>query len=142
MLRKSLIILSIFLATICFAGEYDSYVDTVQKYYKDISKTSEVIHDWEDGVRKDLGYTLDHFVINFEFYKGMKTTDSNIVITGILVMTGFCYDREGVKVRVVQMRGMAILLSKEGKILKRLSITKPENTRITGWDGLEVKTKI
>jgi hypothetical protein len=120
------------------AADYSEYINIIQKFYRAKSKDENVVNTWKEGVEHEYQATLDHLVIQFEFVKGIETTSGKIVIAGILTSTGYCI-RDGIKIRISQAKGVAILITKDGKMEKRTVIKEGgENVIETGWNGQDL----
>lgn len=120
-----------------FSADYSEYVDVIRKHYESRIKGKEAIESWEVGVRENYKSVLDHLICSFDFVDGFETTEDKIVITGILTTTAYCM-RDGFKIRIHQLYGMAILMTKDKKFEKFLRLTEVSRIVEPGWNGKDV----
>lgn len=120
-----------------FSADYSEYVDVIRKHYESKIAGKEVISNWEVGVREEYKSVLDHLLCTFDFVDGFETTEDKIVITGILTTTAYC-TRDGFKIRIHQLYGMAILMTKDKKVEKLVKITEASRVVEIGWNGKDV----
>ncbi len=120
--------------TFSFSTDYSEYVDVIRKYYESKIAGKEAISGWEVGVREEYKSVLDHLICTFEFVDGFETTEDKIVITGILTTTAYC-TRDGFKIRIHQLYGMAILMTKDKKVEKLVKITEASRVVEIGCNG-------
>jgi len=121
-----------------FAGDYDEYTNVVRKYYENKQIEEDVVNNWKAGVIEQYQATLDHLIMSFEFVKGYETTDGRVIITGVLAITAYCI-KNGDKIRITQLAAMAILMSKDKKIEKKVRIKDGDQHIVEiGWYGSPV----
>lgn len=120
-----------------FAKDYDEYVNFIRKHYESREKDKDVLRGWEVGVREQYKSVLDHIKITFEFVEGFETTEGKIVISGILTTTAYCM-RDGYKIRIHQLYGIAVLMNKDKKIEKALRLAERDHIIEEGWNGKDV----
>jgi hypothetical protein len=123
---------------VSFANDYDEYTNVVRKYYENKQTDEDVVNNWKAGLLEQYQANLDHLLMTFEFVKGIETTDGRILITGVLTITAYCI-KDGDKIRITQLAAMAILMSKDKKIEKKVRIKEADQHIIeAGWYGSPV----
>src|SRR3990172_1183177 len=134
------ILLVLFLVGSVFAQvaeEYLPYVESLRKSYKSRATDKAVINDWKDGVQAKVGLIFDHLTVEFDAVYGAETSEGEILIGGVVTSTGFCKTSDGNKVRLVQVVGMAILMTKKDmKVLKALRVTEFTQNTLFGWEDM------
>ena len=121
-----------------FANNYDEYTNIVRKYYESKQTDEEVVNNWKAGAMEQYQATLYHLLMTFEFVKGYESTDGRILITGVLTITAYCI-KNGDKIRITQLAAMAILMSKDKKIEKKVRIKDGDQHIVEiGWYGSPV----
>ncbi len=117
-------------------NDYSEYVSVIRKYYQSKQNDKEAISSWESGLR-EYESVLDHLICSFEFTDGFETTEGKIIICGVLTTKAYC-TRRGEKIRVSQIYGMAILVTKDKQLEKFVKLTKVSHTVEAGWNGKDV----
>ncbi len=117
--------------------DYLPYAEALQKLYKSRETDEAVVKDWKEGVQAKVGLIFDHLTVEFDPVYGVETTAGEILIGGVVTSTGFCKTTDGNKIRLVQMVGMAILMSKgDMQVLRALRVTDFTQNTLTGWDDM------
>lgn len=119
------------------ANNYSEYVDVICKHYESKEKDKDVLKGWEVGVREQYKSILGHIKITFEFVDGFETTEGKIVISGILTTTAYCM-KDGYKIRIHQLYGIAVLMNKDKKIEKAIRLAERDHIIEEGWNGKDV----
>jgi hypothetical protein len=120
-----------------FSADYSEYVDVIRKHYESRASSKEAISSWKEGAQEEYRAILDHLICSFEFVDGFETTEGKIVISGILTTTAYC-TRDGYKIRIHQLYGMAIVMAKDKKFEKFLKLTEVNRIVEVGWNGKDV----
>lgn len=129
--------LGLVLTSFSFSKDYSEYVEVIRKYYEEKQNDAEVIKNWTSGIKDNYKANLDYLVNDFESTGGSETTDGKVVIIGVFTTTAFC-TKEGNKIRILQVYGMAILMTKDKKLVKSLKLTEVSHIVKLGWDGKDV----
>jgi hypothetical protein len=119
-----------------FSTDYSEYVEVIRKHYESKQSSKEAISSWKEGAQEEYRAILDHLICSFEFVEGFET-EGKIVISGILTTTAYC-TRDGYKIRIHQLYGMAIVMAKDKKFEKFLKLTKVKRIVEVGWNGKDV----
>ena len=120
---------------ISFANDYSDYVEVIRKHYESKQTDEAIVKSWKVELQEQYQADLDHLLMIFEFVKGHETTDGKILITGVLTITAYCI-KDGDKIRISQLAAIAIIMSKDKKIEKKVKIKEADQHIIEiGWYG-------